>query len=128
MEGPIPHLESRLCILLSIVPLAIALLLEDEVDSCNSSSQGGREFGGVGIGYRHEMDRKHHASRKHGLISSLQVLGHFSALLCPPSSVVDAANLAAYKAVGFISNAKNGKDGLSESSHVNNFAKSGNFL
>lgn len=128
MEGPIPHLESRLCMLLSIVPLAITQLLEDEVNSCNSSSQGGREYGYTEIGYGHEMDRKCHASRKHGLISSLQVLGHFSALLCPPSSIADAANLAAAKAAGFISNSKNGKDSLGGGSHGNTIVKSGNFF
>lgn len=125
LEGPIPHLESRLCMLLSIVPLAITQLLEDEVNSCNSSSQGGREYGYTEIGYGHEMDRKCHASRKHGLISSLQVLGHFSALLCPPSSIADAANLAAAKAAGFISNSKNGKDSLGGGSHGNTIVKSG---
>nr|CAN60712.1 hypothetical protein VITISV_036441 [Vitis vinifera] len=125
LEGPIPHLESRLCMLLSIAPLAITQLLEDEVNSCNSSSQGGREYGYTEIGYGHEMDRKCHASRKHGLISSLQVLGHFSALLCPPSSIADAANLAAAKAAGFISNSKNGKDSLGGGSHGNTIVKSG---
>nr|XP_023904924.1 mediator of RNA polymerase II transcription subunit 33A-like [Quercus suber] len=29
LEGPIPHLEARLCVLLSIVPLAIANVLQD---------------------------------------------------------------------------------------------------
>ena len=29
-EGPIPHLEACLCVLLSIIPLAIANVLEDE--------------------------------------------------------------------------------------------------
>ncbi|XP_034693324.1 mediator of RNA polymerase II transcription subunit 33A-like isoform X2 [Vitis riparia] len=125
LEGPIPHLESRLCMLLSIAPLAITQLLEDEVNSYNSSSQGGREYGYTEIGYGHEMDRKCHASRKHGLISSLQVLGHFSALLCPPSSIADAANLAAAKAAGFISNSKNGKDSLGGGSHGNTIVKSG---
>lgn len=97
LEGPIPHLEARLCVLLSIVPLAIASVLEDESKLCSSTFT---------PGYIKGEDL---ASRKQGLVSSLQVLGHFSGLLCPPASVVNAANSAAAKAASFISDPKNSK-------------------
>ncbi|KAM1110892.1 hypothetical protein ACFX13_010309 [Malus domestica] len=110
LEGPIPHLESRLCVLLSIVPLAIANVLKDETKLDSSSIQGDTVSGNTENGYGHKMDGKANTSRKQGLISSLQVLGNFSGLLCPPSSVVDSANIAATKAARFVHNSKNEKD------------------
>ncbi|KAK7329058.1 hypothetical protein VNO77_23203 [Canavalia gladiata] len=101
-EGPIPHLDARLCVLLSIVPLAIANVLKDDSDHNPSSVQVSMESE-----YRHEM--KSDGSRKLGLISSVQVLGHFSGHLCPPTLVVDAANQAARKAVSFVYNSMNEK-------------------
>lgn len=116
LEGPIPHLEARLCVLLSIVPLAIARVLDDETELCSSTRQCGIKSG---------IDGKDHASRKHGLISSLQVLGHFSGLLCPPASVVSAANGAATKAASIISDPKNLKDGIIGGSSIDTNIKSG---
>ncbi|KAL6988248.1 hypothetical protein U1Q18_013996 [Sarracenia purpurea var. burkii] len=104
LEGPVPHLEARLCALLSITPLAIARVLEDGI---------------------HGMDGNDHELRKQGLISSLQVLGHFTTLLCPPGSVVNAANNAASKAASFISNSRNANDGISGGGHSDAFVKSG---
>ncbi|XP_024186515.1 mediator of RNA polymerase II transcription subunit 33A isoform X1 [Rosa chinensis] len=109
LEGPVPHLESRLCVLLSIVPLAIAKVLEDEAN-LNSSSLKDTASGNAENGDGHEMNSKANTSRKHGLISSLKVLGNFSGLLCPPSSVSDSANSAATKAARFIHNSNNEKD------------------
>ncbi|KAM6556132.1 hypothetical protein CsatB_003151 [Cannabis sativa] len=99
LEGPVPHLEARLCVLLSIVPLAIAKVLEDE-DQVYSPSALGNSMSAY---------EKAHALRKYGLISSLQVLGQFSGLLCPPASVVNAANIAAAKAATHVHNSKNEK-------------------
>ncbi|KAE9447513.1 hypothetical protein C3L33_20589, partial [Rhododendron williamsianum] len=110
LEGPVPHLESRLCALLSITPLAIARVLEDE-PSC-SSLPGCKASRYMKCGYGHGMDGDR-ASRKQGLISSLQVLGLCTTLLCPPNSVVNAANDAAAKAASFISNSQNVQDRLS---------------
>lgn len=124
-EGPVPVLEARLCVLLSIVPLAIANVLEDEAKLCRSSIQGATAAGYVESGCRHKMNGKHRASRKDGLFSSLQVLGHFSGLLCPPASVVDEANSAARKAASFITNAKNERNGIGGGSHVDTFIKAG---
>ncbi|XP_054780626.1 mediator of RNA polymerase II transcription subunit 33A-like isoform X2 [Prosopis cineraria] len=105
-EGPIPHLEARISVLLSIVPLAIANVLNDEAEHNSSSVQVSRESE-----FRPEMERKSVDSRKHGLILSVQILGHFSSLLCPPELVVGAANHAAVKAACFIYNSMNGEDG-----------------
>lgn len=101
-EGPIPHLVARLSVLLSIVPLAIANILRNDSEHNLSSVQVSMESE-----YGHEM--KTDGSMKLGLISSVQVLGHFSGLLCPPALVIDEANQAARKAASFIYNSKNGK-------------------
>lgn len=76
-------------------------------------------------GYGHGMDGDR-ASRKQGLISSLQVLGLCTILLCPPNSVVNAANDAAAKAASFISNSQNVKDGLSGGGCCDTSLKAGN--
>ncbi|KAG6643626.1 mediator of RNA polymerase II transcription subunit 33A-like isoform X2 [Carya illinoinensis] len=125
LEGPIPRLEARLCVLLSIVPLAIANVLEDEAKLCHSSTAGATFTGSVESGYGHKMNGKGCASRKDGLISSLQILGHFSGLLCPPVSVTDAANTAARKAASFITNAKNQRDIIRGGSLVDASVKAG---
>lgn len=118
MEGPIPHLEARLCVLLSVVPLAIANVLEDEVNLLPSGQE---------CGYGNGMDGKSYGARKLALISSLQLLGNFSDLLCPPASVATAANSAAAKAASFISNSKNSKDSLSSETPTDSFlCKGGN--
>ena len=117
-EGPIPHLEARLCVLLSIVPLAIANVLKDDSEHNLSSVQVSVESG-----YRHEM--KSDGSKKLGLISSVQVLGHFSSLLCPPALVVDAANQAARKVASFIYSSMNEKGESGIGIHANTNAKAG---
>ncbi|KAH7667436.1 hypothetical protein IHE45_12G057800 [Dioscorea alata] len=98
LEGPMPHLDSRLCILLSIVPLAILSILKEDSEK-SSSARNGSEHGTEGDNY---------TSRRNGLVSSLQLLSQFSGLLSPPPYVVTAANNAATKAASFISNIKNG--------------------
>ncbi|KAF0927619.1 hypothetical protein E2562_035227 [Oryza meyeriana var. granulata] len=77
-EGPFPHLHSRLCMLLAIVPLSVASILKEESDKL--------EGGMVSV-------------RRGELLSSLQVLGQFFGLLSPPPSVVQSANSAARKAL-----------------------------
>ncbi|XP_021281710.1 mediator of RNA polymerase II transcription subunit 33A-like [Herrania umbratica] len=108
LEGPIPHLEARLCILLSIVPLAIANVFEDEAKLQSSSSQESR--------YEDGMGGKGCDATKSGLISALQLLGNFSGLLCPPASITAAANAAAAKVASFI--LKNRRDGLNSGSPI----------
>ncbi|KAH7654142.1 hypothetical protein IHE45_19G124400 [Dioscorea alata] len=111
MEGPMPHLDARLCMLMSIVPLAIVHVLKDEAATVtleqNCTSRMSKN------GCDHGRDRNKFASKRHGLISALQVLGQFSGLLSPPPSVIVAANNAASKAATFISNLKKGIGSLS---------------
>ena len=65
--------------------------------------------------------------RKQGLVSSLQVLGQFSALLCPPPSVVAAANIALSKAARFVQSSRDEKEHVHHGSHGQGFTKSGLF-
>ncbi|XP_038988885.1 mediator of RNA polymerase II transcription subunit 33A-like isoform X2 [Phoenix dactylifera] len=102
LEGPIPHLDARLCMLLSIVPLSIVPLVKEEYEMPSLISKG------ITRSYGNGAEENNLASRKHGLVSSLQVLGLFSGLLLPPPSVVNAANSAASKAAAFVSNLKTG--------------------
>ncbi|KAF8053707.1 hypothetical protein N665_1381s0006 [Sinapis alba] len=85
IEGPIPRLDTRLCMSLCIVPLVVANLIEEG------------EFEFVMKKLRDD------------LITSLQVLGEFSGLLAPPQCVVSAANKAATKAIMFLSGGDVGK-------------------
>ncbi|KAL5720764.1 hypothetical protein ACHQM5_013403 [Ranunculus cassubicifolius] len=110
-EGPIPHLDARLCTLLSITPLAIARVV-DEKEIPSFSVGEGSGIGNLGPTNGHGMNGDSEGTRKHGLISSLQSLGQFSGLLCPPASVIIAANNAAAKAASFISSLKNGNEGF----------------
>lgn len=98
--------------------------MEDEAKLA-SSIPGATAIGSVDLGYGHKMNGKAHVSRKDGLISSLQVLGHFSGLLCPPAAVVDAANSAARQAARFITNAKNERGVIGGGGHVDTSIKAG---
>lgn len=102
LEGPVPHLDARLCMLLSIVPLAIAAVVKEEDEGSYLSSNSFVRMSS------HGNRQNKIASRSHGLISSLQILGQFSVLLSPPPSVANAANNAATKAAIFVSNLKSG--------------------
>ncbi|XVE77752.1 hypothetical protein DITRI_Ditri13aG0087700 [Diplodiscus trichospermus] len=94
-EGPVPRLDTCLCMLLSITPLVVANIVEEEeselIDEsdCSLTNQT-KEKQAIGI------------SRKH-LISSLQMLGDYEALLTPPQSVRSVANQVAAKAIMFVS-------------------------
>lgn len=108
LEGPEPHLDARLCVLLSITPLAVVRVVDEDGEM--SSARGVGTPGNVSTTYNHAVDGKGYASRRHGLVASLQILGQFNGLLLPPASVVVAANNAATKAATFISSFKNGND------------------
>uniref|UniRef100_A0A0D9WF09 Mediator of RNA polymerase II transcription subunit 33A n=1 Tax=Leersia perrieri TaxID=77586 RepID=A0A0D9WF09_9ORYZ len=94
LEGPFPHLHSRLCMLLAIVPLSIASILKEESDKL--------EGGMVSV-------------RRGELLSSLQVLGQFFGLLSPPPAVVRSANSAARKALGALSILKDESENIHNS-------------
>ncbi|KAJ4887219.1 Mediator of RNA polymerase II transcription subunit 33A [Raphanus sativus] len=85
IEGPIPRLDTRLCMSLCIVPLVVASLIEEgEYEFVMKTLRG-------------------------DLVTSLQVLGEFPTLLAPPQCVVSAANKAATKAIMFLSGGDVGK-------------------
>ncbi|XP_021607457.1 mediator of RNA polymerase II transcription subunit 33A isoform X3 [Manihot esculenta] len=94
IEGPIPRLDTRLCILLSIIPLVVADLIEEEENVPINES----EWGSTNHWKEKNVKKRHNA-----LVSSLQLLGDYQSLLIPPQSVVSAANQAAAKAMLFIS-------------------------
>ncbi|KAJ6812124.1 putative mediator of RNA polymerase II transcription subunit 33A [Iris pallida] len=105
-EGPMPRLVARLCMLLSIVPLAIVPIVKEECKTYDTRSSN-----------EHGKDGNNLFSRRKGLISSLQILGQFSELISPPPSVVNAANDAASKAATFISIVKSGNPSPNIVSH-----------
>ncbi|KAL5974893.1 hypothetical protein ACLOJK_031567 [Asimina triloba] len=115
LEGPIPHLDARMCVLLSIIPMAIVRIVEEEGEM--PSLCGRAASGNLAATYDNGMDGNGYASRKQGLISSLQILGQFSGLISPPPCVVVPANNAASKAASFISGFKNGSDGFKSFGH-----------
>ena len=92
-----------------------------------SSSHPATMMSGYETGYGQGMSGKTLFPRKHGLVSSLQVLGQFSALLCPPPSVVAAANIALSKAARFVHTSRNEKERVDYGSHGQGFTKSGLF-
>ncbi|PKA61809.1 Mediator of RNA polymerase II transcription subunit 33A [Apostasia shenzhenica] len=116
-EGPVPHLDARLCMLLSIVPLAIVSIVKELDPACARSN------------YGEGMDANKPISRRFELVSSLQVLQQYTGLLLPPPSVVNAANNAASKAATFIANFRNGSGSLGATSQKDTSIKAaGNML
>ncbi|XP_072996875.1 mediator of RNA polymerase II transcription subunit 33A-like isoform X2 [Typha latifolia] len=98
-EGPVPRLDTRLCMLLSITTLSIADIIEEEEDEEEEEGDllDGRELRSQwkekAVGGKRRMD----------LVSSLQTLGDYESLLAPPPSIISAANQAAAKAMMFAS-------------------------
>lgn len=109
IEGPTPHLDTRLCMLLAIIPLSIAPILKEESDRIRAE--------GTGV-----------ASRKQGLVACLQSLGQFTSLLSPPQSVANAANDAASKAAKFIRDFKAGSGSLGMMSLNDSSTKAGSIF
>ncbi|KAK8509902.1 hypothetical protein V6N13_093740 [Hibiscus sabdariffa] len=93
-EGPIPRLDTCLCMLLSITPLVVTNIVEEE--EC--------EFiDGSDCSQTNPIKENQAPGRcRKDLISSLQMLNDYEALLSPPQSVRTAANQAAAKAIMFI--------------------------
>lgn len=86
-----PHLGTRLSMLLSIVPLVLAHLIEEEEIALITEID-------CSIGKEQSPGK-----RSRDLVSCLQSLGDYEALLNPPESVISAANQAAAKAMMFVS-------------------------
>ncbi|KAJ9171928.1 hypothetical protein P3X46_015225 [Hevea brasiliensis] len=94
-EGPVPRIDTCLCMLLSITTLAVANIIEEEegelIDETeHSPTDQMKEKQGLG-------------KCRRGLITALQLLGDYDSLLTPPQSVTSVANQAAAKATLFIS-------------------------
>ncbi|XP_074368314.1 mediator of RNA polymerase II transcription subunit 33A-like isoform X2 [Apium graveolens] len=94
-EGPVPRLDTCLCLLLSITPLAIVNIIEeeeiflmDEAEYCSANQKNGKKVS---------------AELRNDLVSSVQQLGDYEGLLTPPGSVSSVANQAATKAMMFLS-------------------------
>lgn len=94
-EGPVPRLDTCLCMLLSIATLAVANVIEEEESSLNKEMEHILTY--------QRKDKQGPGNRRKDLISSLQQLGDYKGLLIPPPSVNSVANQAAAKAILFIS-------------------------
>lgn len=103
MEGPKPHIESRLCMLLSLVPLACVIVIDEEEKAMSSS--GGNSRGDIiSTSNGDEKDKSRQGTRRAALASSLQALGQFEALLYTPQIAVAAANQAAQSIASILAN------------------------
>lgn len=88
-----PHLVTRLSMLLSIATLVVVDLIKEEEVALAAGTEGSDE--------KHSKEHVP-GKRRRDLITCLQKLGDFKTLLTPPESVVSAANQAAAKAMMFI--------------------------
>jgi hypothetical protein len=102
VEGHKPHIESRLCMLLSHVPLACVMLVEDE--ECGASSNQRGDSMSTSSGNGDDKERNSPGVRRAANVLALQVLGQFQALLYPPKIAVPAANQAAASIATVIAN------------------------
>ncbi|KAK9139597.1 hypothetical protein Scep_009278 [Stephania cephalantha] len=94
LEGPVPSLETRLCMLFSITTLVVAdIIEEEEVVLMDEREQASDQWN----------EKKVIGNRRRALISSLQVMGDHEGMLTPPASVTSVANQAAAKAMMFVS-------------------------
>ncbi|CAA2935110.1 mediator of RNA polymerase II transcription subunit 33A-like [Olea europaea subsp. europaea] len=94
-EGPVPRLDTCLCMLLSITTLAVVNIIEEEEISLI------REAERSSINQRKDVQSV--GKRRRDLVSSLQQLDDFEGLLIPPPPVSSLANQAAAKAMMFLS-------------------------
>ncbi|KAM7257199.1 hypothetical protein ACFE04_012940 [Oxalis oulophora] len=88
-EGPVPRLDTALCMLLSITVLAIAEIIKEEETSFPVKS------------VTNQKEKRAMGKCREGLITSMQLLGDFESLLIPPEPVRLAANQAAARAIMF---------------------------
>ncbi|XP_077232002.1 mediator of RNA polymerase II transcription subunit 33A-like isoform X2 [Tasmannia lanceolata] len=95
IESPIPCLDTRLCILLSITTLSIADIIEEEKVTMIDETQN--------KGSNQWKDKLEAGEKHKDLVSCLQILGDYGGLLTPPQSIVSLANQAAAKAMMFVS-------------------------
>ncbi|XP_052207639.1 mediator of RNA polymerase II transcription subunit 33A-like [Diospyros lotus] len=91
IEGPVPCLDTRLCMLLTIVTLVAADLVEEE----ESAPIDETSYNDSALCTEKPVP----GTRRRDLASSLQSLGDYPSLLTPPQSVISIANQAAAKAL-----------------------------
>ncbi|GER30150.1 mediator of RNA polymerase II transcription subunit, partial [Striga asiatica] len=92
IEGPLPRLDTRLSMLLSITTLVAVDLVEEE--ECVSTDK---------IEYDSGIKHRVSGKRRMDLMFSVQSLHGYQSLLAPPQTVISAANQAATKAMMFVS-------------------------
>ncbi|XP_004494899.1 mediator of RNA polymerase II transcription subunit 33B-like isoform X2 [Cicer arietinum] len=94
-EGPVPRLDTCLCMLLCITTLVVANVIEEEegelIEEAERSPTNQRK------------DKPALGKCRGELVTSLQLLGDYEDLLNPPQPVIWVANQAAAKAIMFVS-------------------------
>ncbi|XP_065861189.1 mediator of RNA polymerase II transcription subunit 33B [Euphorbia lathyris] len=109
-EGPVPRIDTCLCMLLSITTLVVANIIEEEEGELIDETEKNPTS---------PMKEKQSPGKCHqGLITALHFLGEYDGLLTPPQSVSSVANQAAAKAMLFISGVNSG-NGCYESISMN---------
>lgn len=103
-EGPVPRIDTCLCMLLSIAILAVVNIIEEEIELNSEAEQSS-------ISQRKNIEQM--GKRRQDLISSLQRLDDFEGLLTAPPPVSSLANQAAAKAMMFLSGMSVGSGHLS---------------
>ncbi|KAM3358021.1 mediator of RNA polymerase II transcription subunit 33A isoform X1 [Capsicum galapagoense] len=92
IEIPVPRLDTRLCMLFSLITLVIAdLIEEEESEACDE----------IESSIDRRMKKQVEGTRRGEVVSCLQYLGDYQSLLTPPQAVTTAANQAAAKAMMF---------------------------
>ncbi|KAL7151345.1 hypothetical protein ABFS83_04G024700 [Erythranthe nasuta] len=104
-EGPVPRLDTCLCMLLSIATLAVVNIIEEEETMLSSEAEQSS------ISTRKKIESV--GKRREDLISSLQRLDDFEGLLTSPPPVSSLANQAAVRAMMFLSGLTVGSGHLS---------------
>nr|XP_043635788.1 mediator of RNA polymerase II transcription subunit 33A-like [Erigeron canadensis] len=90
-EGPVPRLDTCLCLLLCTTTLAVVNIIDEEESALPEEGDHKR---------MHQGNETHDLGNcRESLVSSLQQLGDFEGLLTPPISVTGIANQAAAKAI-----------------------------
>lgn len=118
-EGPVPRLDTCLCMLLSVTTLAIFSIIEEEEIALSKEV----ECSATSLRTEKYVSGK----RRRDLVSSLQQLGDYEDLLPPPLPLISVANQAAAKAMMFLSGLTVGNggylDGLSLNDMPVNYCK-----
>lgn len=95
VEGPIPRLDTGLCVLLCTTTLAVVNIIDEEENALLEEEDHKR--------MHQESETQVLGNCRTSLVSSLQQLGDYEGLLTPPLSVISIANQAAAKAIMFFS-------------------------